>query len=323
MANRRKLLATAAALALTFSTGLAHAAWPERPITMLVPWGAGGGTDATARIIASIMEKELGKPVNVINRTGGNGAVGHQAAIAAKPDGYTIILASPEVTTLHHQGLAKFTYRDYVPLAMVNDDPAALSVNVDSPYKTFNELLAAVKANPGKLKASGVGRGGIWHLSLAGMLDSLKLPPDAITWVPSAGAAPAFVDLAAGGIEVVSASLPEGRSLIDAGRARPLVIMSEQPAELYPNVPTLKSLTGNTWVSSAWRGFFAPKGLPDDIRDKYSAVFKKIYDSREYQDFMKGRGFGIRFMDSATFSQFVAQNDEDMGKVLKAIGMAK
>jgi tripartite-type tricarboxylate transporter receptor subunit TctC len=323
MLNRRKVLTSAAALALTLTTGLAQAAWPERPITMLVPWGAGGGTDAVARIVASLMEKDLGKPVNVVNRTGGNGAVAHQAAIAAKPDGYTIILSSPEITTLHHQGLANVSYKDYVPLAMVNDDPASLAVSIDSPYKNFNDLMTAIKANPGKLKASGVGRGGIWHLSLSGMLDSFQLPAESVAWVPSAGAAPAYVDLAAGGIDIVAASLPEGRSLIDSGRARALVVMADQPSELYPNVPTLKSLTGNTWESSAWRGLFAPKGLPDDLRDKYSALFKKISESQEYRDFMKTRGFGIRFMDSADFSKFVAQNDQDMGKVLKAVGMAK
>lgn len=321
--SRRTVLKTAAAVALTFSVGLAHAAWPERPITLIVPWGAGGGTDATARIIGSLLEKDLGQPVNVVNRTGGNGVVGHQAIASGKPDGYTLGLATVEIAMMHHQGLTKLSYKDYTPLALMNYDPAALTVSDSSPYKTLEELLAAAKASPGKLKASGTGLGGIWHLGLAGMFGSLKQDPNTIRWVPSNGAAPALVDLAAGGVDVLASSLPEARSLVDAGKARALVIMDEKPSALYPKVPTLKSVTGSDWGTGAWRGIVAPKDLPADIQQKLSASLKKIYDSKEYQDFMTGRGFGVVYADAAAFGKFWEKSDSDMGTIMKTLGMAK
>jgi tripartite-type tricarboxylate transporter receptor subunit TctC len=320
---RRNLLKTVIAAAAVLSFGAAHAAWPDRPVTLVVPWGAGGGTDATARIIGALLEKELGQPVNVVNRTGGNGVVGHQAISGAAPDGYTIGLATVEIAMMHHQGLTQLSYKNYTPIALMNFDPAALTVSAESPHKTFDDLLKAVKANPGKLKASGTGQGGIWHLGLAGMLSDLKLAPTAVRFVPSNGAAPAMVDLAAGGVDIVAASLPEARSLIDAGKARPLVIMADAPAALYPKVPTLKSLTGSSWTNGAWRGIVAPKGLPADIQSKLSGHMQKIYNSKEYKDFMGGRGFGTMYADSAEFGKFMEKSDNDMGQILKTLGMAK
>ena len=113
-------------------------------------------------------------------------------------------------------------------------DPAGLQVRADSPYKTANELVAAIKANPGKFKASGTGQGGIWHLAIAGMLKSLNVDPAAAPWVPSNGAAPGLQDLVAGGVEVVPCSLPEARSLIDAGKVRSLAVMSENARGAVP-----------------------------------------------------------------------------------------
>jgi tripartite-type tricarboxylate transporter receptor subunit TctC len=249
--------------------------------------------------------------------------VGHQAIASAAPDGYTIGIATVEISMMHHQGLTKLTPRDLTPLALMNFDPAALTVSNDSPYKNFDDLLKAIKANPGKLKASGTGQGGIWHLGLAGMLNDLKVAPNAVRFVPSNGAAPAMVDLAAGGVDIVAASLPEARSLIDAGKATPLVIMANEPAALYPKVPTLKSLTGSSWTNGAWRGIVGPKGLPADVQGKLSASLKKIYDSKEYKDFMSGRGFGTQFADAAEFGKFMDKSDEDMGAILKTLGMAR
>ena len=168
----------------------ALAAYPERPITLIVPWGAGGGTDAVARILGTLMEKDLGQPVNVVNRTGGSGVVGHQAISAAAPDGYTIGMITVEIGMMHHQGLTDLSGASYTPIALVNADPAGVQVRADAPYKNLNDLLAAVKANPGKFKASGTGQGGIWHLAIAGLLRDQKIDPASVPWVPSNGAAP-------------------------------------------------------------------------------------------------------------------------------------
>jgi tripartite-type tricarboxylate transporter receptor subunit TctC len=327
MTVQRSLCKLAAVVALGACGVLAHveaqAAWPERPVTLIVPWGAGGGTDATARIIGSLLEKEIGQPVTVVNRTGGSGVVGHQAISSATPDGYTIGLVTVEIGMMHWQGLTDISGASYAPIGLVNSDPASLQVRADAPYKNVNDLVAAIKANPGKFKASGTGQGGIWHLAIAGMLKDMKVDPAAAPWVPSNGAAPGLQDLVAGGVEIVPCSLPEARSLIDAGKVRSLAVMSDTPAALYPNVPTLKQATGSDWKLGAWRGIAAPKGLPADAHDKLVAAIRKIAASKEYADFMSSRGFGVVYLGPDEFGRFMAKSDADLGATMKAVGIAK
>jgi tripartite-type tricarboxylate transporter receptor subunit TctC len=323
--SRRSVLAACLG-ALTLAAGALPAAaqnWPARPITLIVPWGAGGGTDATARIIASLLEKDLGQPVTVVNRTGGSGVVGHAAIASAPPDGYTIGLATVEIGMMHWQGLTDLKGTSYTPIGLVNADPAGVQVRADSPYKTVNDLLAAIKANPGKFKASGTGQGGIWHLAIAGLLRDQKIDPAALPWVPSNGAAPGLQDMVAGGIEVAPVSLPEARSLIDAGKVRSLAIMNDKPSALYPQVPTLKAAVGSDWTMAAWRGIVAPKGLPNDIRDKLAAAVRKVAASKDYTDFMASRGFGVIYAGPDDFGRFMAKSDTELGATMKAVGLVK
>jgi tripartite-type tricarboxylate transporter receptor subunit TctC len=315
--------AAAAALGLVLAAPTALGAYPERPITLVVPWGAGGGTDATARIIGALLEKEFGQPVNVVNRTGGSGVVGHAAIAQAAPDGYTIGMVTVEIGMMHWQGLTELNGASYAPIGLVNADPAGLQVRADAPYKSVGELVAAVKANPGKFKASGTGQGGIWHLAIAGMLKDLNVDPASVPWVPSNGAAPGLQDLVAGGVEIVPCSLPEARSLIDAGKVKSLAVMDEKPAALYPNVPTLKAATGSGWTMAAWRGIAAPKGIPAEARDKLVAAIKKIVASKDYTEFMSQRGFGVIYAAPDDYAKFMAKSDADLGATMKAVGIVK
>jgi tripartite-type tricarboxylate transporter receptor subunit TctC len=322
---RRQLLASALLGLLSVVSVLPAAAqnYPARPITLIVPWGAGGGTDATAPIIGSLMEKDLGQPVTVVNRTGGSGVVGHAAIASAQPDGYTIGLATVEIGMMHWQGLTELTSASYTPIGLVNADPAGVQVRADSPYKTVNELLAAIKANPGKFKASGTGQGGIWHLAIAGLLRDQKIDPAALPWVPSNGAAPGLQDMVAGGIEVAPVSLPEARSLIDAGKVKSLAIMNDKPSALYPNVPTLKAALGSDWTMAAWRGIVAPKGLPAPIRDKLAESVRKVAASKEYNEFMASRGFGVIYAGPDDFAKFMVKSNSELGATMKAVGLVK
>jgi len=315
-------LAAFAFAALACGTVLAQA-YPSRPITFVVPWGAGGGTDTTARYFAAMLEKELGQPVNVVNRTGGGGVVGHSAIASAPPDGYTIGMITVEISMMHWQGLTDLNPTSYTPLALVNADPAGFTVKADSPFKSVKEVLDYAKANPGKLKASGTGQGGIWHLALAGLLNDAKIPQSAIPWVPSNGAAPAMQDLAAGGVDVVTCSLPEARALIEAGKAKPLAVMDTKPTPLFPKVPTMKEAAGSSWTVSAWRGIAGPKGLPKDVETKLVTTIKKIWDSKEFKDFASSNGYGTAWAQQADFAKFMAKGDADMGVVMKAAGLAK
>ena len=322
----RKWMAIVAACLATVTLALpaARAAFPERPITLIVPWAAGGGTDAVARYVASVMEKDFGQPVNVVNRTGGSGVVGHSAIATAPPDGYSIGLITLEINLMHWVGLTKLTHEDYTPLALMNADLSAIHVPANSPYKKIDELVAAIKANPGKLKASGAGQGGSWHLALAGMLKSLDVDPNAAAWVPATGgAATALADLAANGLDFVSCSLPEARALLSAGKIRTLVFMSDKRAALFPDVPSLKEATGSSWAKGVWRGMAAPKGLPKDIADRYEATFKTIYESDGYKKFMAEQGFERLWGDAAQFAAFMKKDNADSGELLKVMGLAK
>ncbi len=218
--------AAAAAAAFGFKPALAQA-YPARPVTVIVPWSAGGGTDATARIVAALLEKDLGQPFNVVNRTGGSGVVGHSAIASGTPDGYTIGMLTVEISMMHWQGLTELAPTSYTPLALMNEDPPGIQVGSASPYKTVKELADAIKAAPvGKFKASGTGQGGIWHLALVGWMQAMGLPANQVAWVPSNGAAPAMQDLAAGGLDLTTCSIPEARAIIEAGKARSLAVMA-------------------------------------------------------------------------------------------------
>jgi tripartite-type tricarboxylate transporter receptor subunit TctC len=324
MINRTmSMIAGVATVALTAMGGApAEAAYPERPITLIVPWGAGGGTDATGRILASMMENELGVPVSVVNRTGGSGVVGHSAIATAAPDGYTLGVVTVEIGMMHWQGLTDLTYEDYTPLALYNADAAGLQVRSDSEWASAQDVLDAVKANPGQHKASGTGQGGIWHLALAGMLQEAGIAPDAAPWVPSQGAAPGLQDLVAGGVDIVTCSVPEAQALLEAGRVKSLAVMSEERNPAFPDVPTLKEATGLGWTVAAWRGIAGPKGLPQEVSDKLVPLLQQIWESQEFRDFMAQRGFGVVWRDPEGFHQWMAESDESLGNVMKAVGLA-
>lgn len=323
--TRRRIIASSAGLVAVSALGapaLAQA-YPNRPITLIVPWGAGGGTDATARIVGSLLEREFGQPVNVVNRTGGSGVVGHAAINAGAPDGYTIGMITVEIAMMHWQGLTELRPTSYTPLALMNEDPPGVQVNATAQWQTVRQLADHIRANPGRLKASGTGQGGIWHLALAGWLGAMGLPANAVPWVPSNGAAPAMQDLAAGGIDLVTCSVPEAKAMLDAGRARSLAIMAAARNPQFPNVPTLNEALGINYSVGAWRGIAGPPNLPAPIAERLTTALKKIHDSSEFRDFMSNRGFGVRWADAASFRDFMAQANESLGASMRAAGLAR
>ncbi|MGF1627093.1 MAG: Bug family tripartite tricarboxylate transporter substrate binding protein [Alphaproteobacteria bacterium] len=323
MLRRTFFGACAAVMAMGLGLQIAHAQYPERPIELIVPWGAGGGTDATGRILASMLEQELGVPVNVVNRTGGSGVVGHSAIATAAADGYTLGVVTVEIGMMHWAGLTDLTYEDYTPLALYNEDPAGVQVQADAPWETVEELLDAVRAGEaGALKGSGTGQGGIWHLALAGMLQTAGIDPQHVPWVPSEGAAPGLQDLVAGGVDVVTCSVPEAQSLIDAGRVKALAVMGAERNPSFPDVPTLQEL-GIDWRLGAWRGIAGPQGLPDEVVETLVPALEKIHASDEFRDFMAQRGFGMIFLGPEDFRAFMAESDASLGEVMQNLGLAQ
>ena len=321
--KRLVFAAAVAALAVGVASGPASADFPERPITMIVPWAAGGGTDAVARMLASRMEETLGQPINVVNRTGAGGVVGHTAMTEAAPDGYTIGLATAEITTYDHMGTSEITHEDLTPIALVNFDASAFNVNADSEWDDVNEALEAIRQSPGEYKMSGMPVGAAYHLAFAAMLGEHGIDPKAVPVVPSQGAAPGFQELAAGGVAIVPSSLPEAESMRQAGRVKTLAVLADERLEAYPDVPTIAEATGTASAGGTWRGIVGPAGLPDDVRATLAEALEAAWQSEEFQTFMKERGFGTRWLPADEFGAFMADAYAINGEVIGRLGLAQ
>lgn len=301
---------------------MAMADYPDKPITLIVPWAAGGGSDSAARGIAIALEKELGVTINVVNRAGGGSVVGHTAMAMAKPDGYTLGFVTGELNMMHWQGLTKLTHDDYTPLGMTNYDYAGVQISADSPYQNLSELLKAVADSPrGTFMASGTGQGGIWHVAFAGLLMDQGIAPNQVTWVPSQGAAPAMLELVAGGLHIVPSSVPEARSMIEAGKAKGLAVLAPERNAVFPDIPTLKESIDSAYSLGEWRGVAAPKNLDPSVAAKLEKALAAAYQSDLYQDFMKQQGFGVEWRNAADFKTFLAENDAYMGEIIEKIGL--
>jgi len=301
----------------TLIPGVALAEYPEKPITIIVPWAAGGNTDTVARLAAKGLQEELGVNVNVVNKTGGSGVVGHDAVKSAKPDGYTLGIATVEIALMHHQGMTKLSYQDYTPITRLAVIYGGLQVSKSSPFKNAQEVIEFAKANPGKLKASGSGLNSIWHLNNIGMLRSAGLSDDAIRYIPTQGASAALQELASGGIDIVTSSPGEADSMVRAGLVNNLAIMSAQRSPFYADVPTFKEATPNDWELQAWNMLVAPAGLDKETQEKLMAAMKKVYAKGELASFANKQGFEVIELYGDDAQAFMASEDKKFGEILK------
>lgn len=298
--------------------------YPSRPLTIICPWAAGGGTDRVSRQMAMLLEQRLGEPVSVINATGGKGVTGHNRGLRARPDGYTLTMITLELNTMHWAGLTDLTYQDCQPLVSLNEDYAALMVRSDASWQTISELESAVAENPGGLTASGTAVGGAWHLALAGWLVSADLGADAVTWVPSAGANPSLQQLISGGVDMVCCSLPEARSLLESGEVRALGLMAPRRAIGFESIPTFIE-QGRDWTLGGWRGLAVPKETPPAIVDKLVEVLTEIVSEEpvdgSFAQFMETQKFDHTWRSPDDFREFLADTDRKLGDLLSSEAM--
>lgn len=318
-----RLSCTAIAICGCLFTSVASADWPEKPITFIVPWNAGGGTDTTARIVGKLMEEKLGVPVNVVNRTGGQGVIGHSAIASAKPDGYTLGLITAEVTMMHWQGLTELNYKDYTPLGKLVGVVGGLQVKKGSPFKTAADVMSHIKENPGSLSASGTGLGGIWHLNLAGMLSASGLATDAVRWVPSEGAAPALQELIAGGVDLATPSINESVAMIEAGEVISLAVMSPERSPAFPDIPTFKEATGVDWQIGSWNGIAGPAGIPDEVLAKLLPLINEIQQDKQLIDFVEQRKLSLFALPADEWLVELEEIDKTMGNTMREAGLIK
>jgi tripartite-type tricarboxylate transporter receptor subunit TctC len=317
--------ATALSLgALVATQAAAECDWkPERAVTYVVPWGAGGGTDANSRMLASMLSNEMGQPFNVVNRTGGNGVTGHSALARAKADGYTVGAATVEINTMHWVGLTDLTYKNITPIALVDVVPAGFTVKADSPYNSLKEVLDVAKAEPGKLTASGTSQGGIWHLALAGMLNAEGMDPASIRWIPSKGAGPAMKELMAGGVDVVTVAQSEAKNLIEQGELKGLGYMHSERMAALPDIPTTAEQLDSGWTLAAFITVSGPEGMDKEIACSYEKAALKVMATKEWAEFKASRGADVVLMGTEELNAFVKKSDAALGETIKAIGLAK
>lgn len=319
---RRILTATMAAAAIVLSSGIsAQTEWPERPVTIIVPAGAGGGTDATGRFLAAQLKEKFGQNFNVVNQGQGGGVIGITNIVQAEPDGYTIGIL---YNFAHYKELdqADFAVDSFTPIAQYNFDPAGFHVKADSEYQTISEVLDAIKADPeGFNIACGGGCGGSWPLAIALLMNDWGIDLGRVNMIPGQGAAAALQELAAGGVDVVPSSVPEAGALIGAGKVRALAVFGSERLAAFPDVPTLEEETGRDLLAGAWRGVVAPAGLPEEIAAKLESAIEEIFNGEQFPSDMKARGFGLQWRDSEEFEAFMNSETENVKAVISALGL--
>ena len=294
-------------------------AYPQKQIELIVPYAAGGGTDAFARAFADAANKLLPQPIGVVNKTGGGGAVGMSEGAKAEPDGYTVTLVTVEMTTLPPLGLASFTPEDFRPVARLNADPAAITVRADAPWNTIDEFIAYAKENPGKVRIGNSGTGAIWHLAATALEQKIGTK---FNHIPFDGANPAVTSLLGGHIEAVSVSPAEVAAQVEAGKVKVLAVMADERVEKLPDVPTLKE-KGIDLSIGTWRGLAVPKDTPDEVVNVLQDVAKKVTEDKAFTDILDKMNLGVSYADDAAFQEAIQKDTELFTQLVSDLGLKK
>ncbi len=319
---KRSLIVTAiAAAACVFTPFAANAqtTWPSKPVTIVVPFPAGGGTDAFARPLTATLSKNTGKQFIIDNRGGAGGTLGASIAAKAAPDGYTFFLGA-----VHH-AIAPSMYpkldydieKSFVPIALVSSVPQVIVVNPQKvPTNDLKGFIDAAKKADGKMNYGSAGSGSSHHL--AGELFN-SLAGTKITHVPYKGAGPALTDLMGGQIDVMFDGMGSSAGHIKGGRIKAIAVASEKRAPGFPNIPTAME-SGLNYKVSTWYGLWAPKGTAADVITKMQAELKKAYHSDELKVIWNGLGAEIPDLYGDAFGGFVTSELKRWAEVAKASG---
>lgn len=307
--------------ALASATPATKSSFPEKgkPITMIVPWAAGGSLDLSARLLASDMEKTLGTSIQVVNKAGASGQVGTTELAKAKPDGYTFgVTAIPSTNTIYldPERQSVFSRKDLAPIARHSSDPEVIGVSSDSKYQTVKDLIDDAKANPQKIKFGTAGILSVMHL---GVLSLQKATGTEFSVVQFDGGAQSTTALVGGHIDAVVDTIGTMAPFIKAGKIRVLGVMDRQPAAMLPEAKTLESQGIKVYTTTS-RGYSAPGGTPKEIIDTLSAAIKKAADSEEHRKKLEEISTTVAYLDPAGFAAYW---DEVDSQVAPLIDLAK
>ncbi len=310
-----------AILALSTSA-LAHAAYPDRPINLVVPFPPGGGTDATARLIAGAISPLLGQNVVVVNRAGAAGSIGAQSVVDAKPDGYTLFFTTTGALVINPHLYKKLRYsiQDFTPIAPVGDSANVLVVHPNVNANSVNDLIKLARANPGKYTYGTSGAGSSSHL--AGVLLE-SLTGVQLTHVPYKGSAPAITDLVSGRIDLMIDNIPSYVELSKAGKVRPLGVSGKKPSSLFPGIPTIAQAGVPGYEVTIWYGLLGPAGIPTEVIEKISDAVRVVLGRPEMQERLQKIGADAMIMSPKEFSDFIARENSKWADIVKKSGAAQ
>ncbi len=315
-----KALILSTALILLFSFSATAADYPTKPVTLIIPYPAGGSTDITGRVWAAAAKKYLGQPVVVENKGGGGGTVGPNLVISKPPDGYNIgIMASTTVTISWHMGKMNFNPIDDVKHIMrYSGYLYGFVVRADAPWKTFGDYVKYAKEHPGKVTygTTGMGTGPHLAMEMISFASGMKL-----THIPYKGGAECNSALLGGHVDSVSDSTSWG-PLVDAGKFRLLAVYTATRSARYPDVPTLKEL-GIDIVFPSPLEIMGPKTLPQPIVQKVQDAFQKAMDDAEYQAVLKKYDMQNTYLNSADCEKAVRSESEKLKEIVQKLGMYK
>ncbi|OWT61883.1 tripartite tricarboxylate transporter substrate binding protein [Candidimonas nitroreducens] len=310
----------AASLAMA-ACGAAGAQYPERPVTMIVPFPPGGVTDTVARPIADALGKELGQTVVVENKAGAGGAIGTGEAAHAKPNGYTIMLMLSSISILPEADKllgrkAAYKTTDFKPIARITADPTVLVVSAKSPWKTVDEFIAAARQKPGSLNYGSSGIYGSMHVPMA-MLE--KNAGVKMTHVPYTGAGPAVAALLGGQVDAIATGPSSILQHIKSGAVRPLAHWGDKPLDTLPGVPSLAK-AGYDVKFVQWSGIFVPKDVPAEVITRLRAAAKKVANDPAVQAKVLAAGSPIDYMDADEFQKYWDADDVVLRRAVQDIG---
>lgn len=311
----------AALLGCAATLGLATAShaqsYPARPIELVVPFAAGGGTDAMARAMSDASRSHLPQPLVVLNKPGAAGAIGLTEVANANADGYKLALVTADMVIIPHLNLTKTTYQNFTPIIQLNADPAAITVNANSPYNTVEEFLAAARAKPESIQVGNAGTGSIWHLATAALEDKTGAK---FGHIPFNGGNPAVLALLGGHIDAVFVSPAEVIQYVKAGKLKTLAVMADQRVTGFENVPTLKERNVDLSIGT-WRGIAAPKGTPQPVLDQLGKAFRAAAAENNLKRFMAEQNLGYVVADQATFTALMERDNATFKNLIDKFGL--
>jgi tripartite-type tricarboxylate transporter receptor subunit TctC len=301
--------------------GTVEAAFPERDITLVVPWAAGGGTDTLARTLVKNGKKYFGVNINVVNRVGGTGVVGMDSVAKARADGYTVGVITFNLSTYRLLAQSDLSYRDFDLIALLNRSQAGLSVKTDSQFKALKDLVEYAKANPGVVTVGHSGPAGAWHLAAAAIAHNHGLK---FTFVPFDGAAPTRTALVGGHISVCASGMDEVLQFYQTKQVRILAANSPTRHPAFPDVPTMAE-AGFPIENPIfdWRGLGAPKGTPPEILKELREGFRKAAEDPDYIALMDKLALPRTYLDHDKFQEFLIGMEKSLEPTLEQIGLLK